>query len=210
VILGPQGCGKGTQGKLLARELGVTYLSTGDLFRRIAGEDSELGKVVAACLDDGRMVADKHVLEVLIRAVSAPEAEIGFVLDGYPRRANQVAELDEVISPHRLDRAIFLDASLEVARERAMSRQVCSNGDCGMTYGLVKPPPASGECDRCGAAVASRSDDTVVALDKRHQHYLEQTRPAIELYRERGLLLEIDGDAEPAVVQRAILDGLRR
>jgi adenylate kinase len=203
--MGPQGCGKGTQGQLLADALDVAFLGMGDLFRRAAAEPGELGREISAFMERGDMVPDKYVIEALVRGVHSEEARDGFVLDGYPRRENQVDELDQVLDRQRITKAILLDVSLEEAMQRVAARRVCTNVECGAIYSADSPAASRGRCDRCTSHVVARSDDQPDALKRRYEHYEAHTVPAIRIYEGRGLLARVDGNGDLHEVHQRVL-----
>lgn len=209
VIMGPQGCGKGTQGKLLAEALDVPPFGMGDIFRRAAAEPGELGREIAAYMRRGELVPDKFVIEAIVRMLYSEEARKGFVLDGYPRRASQVSELEQVLGEKSLDRVILLKVPLEEATRRARDRLTCSDPDCGEIYSREDGVSSGDPCTRCGASVAARDDDNERALMQRYETYEKETLPAIRLYAERDLLTTVDGVGDRGSVHRKILSELR-
>ncbi len=210
--MGPQGSGKGTQGDLLAQAFGVPLLGMGDIFRRAAAEPGELGEQIARYLKSGELVPDKHVIEAIILAVHSTEARRGFVLDGYPRRAGQVDELDQILGDETVDLVVLLDVPREEAMRRALSRRVCRNVECGAVYGPDDASSGPDTCRRCGSPVGPRDDDGIETLNARYTLYENETLPAVDLYRRRHLLAEISGvgtkDAVHARTMVAVKDRL--
>lgn len=207
--MGPQGCGKGTQGNLLAEALGVPLFGMGDIFRRAAAEPSELGRTIAAYVRRGELVPDKYVIEAIVRALYSDEARDGFVLDGYPRRENQVEELEQVLGERSLDRVILLDVPLEEAMQRARDRLICGDPKCGEIYSRANGQSDGAPCSKCGAPISTRDDDNDGALTRRYETYEQETLPAIKLYAKRGLLSTVDGTGGRASVHQKILSELR-
>lgn len=167
LIVGPQGSGKGTQGVRIGETYGVPVVSTGDIFRENITNGTELGKKVKAITDAGDLVPDEVTSEIVRDRLSQPDAEGGFLLDGYPRNAAQVAHLDEFLSGRgeALDAVILLD----VPREESIAR-------------IVQRATEQG-----------RSDDTEEAVAKRLAIYESETAPIVDIYAERGIVDRIDG-----------------
>lgn len=193
VVLGRQGSGKGTQGQRLARYLGVPYIGTGDLLRSESHRDTERGREIRAYQTDGALVPAQIVFELMVRELTHPRAEQGFVLDGYPRIDGQPQILAGVIEPHRIDVALYLEIGAETARRRLATRKVCT--DCGAPYGESRVPRTPGICDECDGSLERRTDDVGPAIDRRLRQFEELTLPLIDHYRALGVLVTIDGEA---------------
>ena len=205
-VLGRQGAGKGTQCALLAERMEVRHLSTGDLFRDEVAAGTPLGKRVAGCLEAGILVPDDLVLDVVTPALAA--APEGYLLDGFPRNLAQAAALIEAVGDDALDVAIELIVPSSVVLPRLAARRVCSN--CGATYVTPEGGPEITTCRICGGRVARRADDTKAAIRRRLAAYDEQTKPMLIWLADRGLLLSVDGVAEPHVVHERVVVALRR
>ena len=177
VLLGKQGAGKGTQGELLAARFGVQHLSTGQMFRDSAAAGVRAGLEAKAFMDRGELVPDELVVAVVDERFRNPrEVEPGFVLDGFPRTANQAVELDRVLGRHTLDIVVDLDVPTEIVIERLVAR--------------------------------AREDDNHESIRRRLELYEQETKPLVDFYRERGLLVSVDGVGDEAEVQRRILDAV--
>jgi adenylate kinase len=182
LIMGPPGSGKGTQAARLASTLGVPAISTGDVFREQVRINSALGLEVAAILAAGNYVPDETTNAVVAARLSERDASVGFVLDGYPRTAPQVEELDRMLARARstLHGVIYLDANAAELVDRLLKR----------------------------GADAARSDDNAEAIRHRLDVYAQQTAPLLEIYRARGLLVSIDGRGGVDAVNREIVAAL--
>jgi adenylate kinase len=207
--MGTPGVGKGTQAALLRDHLRVPHVSTGDILREAVREATALGRRVKGFLDCGALVPDELMGELIAERLARPDARTGFVLDGFPRTRPQVAILDRVIERLGigLDRVFLLEAPEEEIVRRLSGRRVCPG--CAAVYHLDnRPPRAPGVCDACASALVQRPDDSPEVVRERLRVYREQTLPAVEAYRERGLLREIEACGEPAAVherlQRAV------
>lgn len=195
VLLGKQGAGKGTQAALLAQHYGVEHLSTGDVFRAAAAENTPAGLEVKRFLDTGELVPDEIVIRVVDEhfAEGGP-LESGFVLDGFPRTLVQAQELDQVLVGHPLDLVLDIEVPTEVVLDRIAGRRVCVN--CGATYHVNLPPVHDWTCDVCGGHVVQRDDDTEAAIERRLELYDQVTVPIIHFYRKRGKLVSVDGNGD--------------
>jgi adenylate kinase len=182
ILMGPPGAGKGTQAKVVAEHFGIPAISTGDIFRANVSQGTPLGKKAQEYMDAGEYVPDE-VTNLMVRArIDEPDAEPGFLLDGYPRTLSQVEELDGMIAftGHRLDAVVVLTVDPEEIVQRLVQR----------------------------AEVESRADDTEDVIRRRQEVYLEQTEPLIGVYRERGIVCEIDGMGEVDDVTKRIFEAL--
>ena len=187
IFMGPPGAGKGTQAAVVAEKYGIPAISTGDIFRANVGEGTPLGLEAKRYMDAGEYVPDSVTNNMVRDRLAQPDAEPGFLLDGYPRTLAQVEELDGMLaaSGASLDAVVVLTVDSEELVQRLLKR----------------------------AETSGRSDDTEEVIRHRQDVYTEQTAPLIDVYRERGLLLEVDGLGEvPEVSERifAVLDGLQR
>lgn len=213
LIIGPQGSGKGTQAAAVAPQLGLVHVATGDLFRALMASDSELAREVRSYYDRGALVPDDLTVRVLVTRLDELEREQpnyrGVLLDGFPRNRAQAEALDRVLRERGDDlvAVIHLVVPREALIERLSGRLVCQQ--CGATYHRIfNPPRQPGVCDRCGGPLIQRSDDTPEAITRRLDIYEEQTAPLLEYYRQRGLLVDIDGDRSIDEVSQSILAAL--
>ena len=204
VLLGPPGAGKGTLAELLGSRIGIPHISSGDMFRAAIEAGTELGKQVAATINRGALVAD-HVTVALIRErLAADDVRRGYLLDGFPRTIAQAEALQEL---EELRAVVNLDVPDDLAVLRISGRRVCVND--GEIFHLDHHPPrVPGVCDRCGSALIQRDDDRTGAIRHRLEVYQRQTSPLVEFYRDRGLLLSVDGSQLPEQVRDQILGTL--
>ncbi len=211
VMLAPPGAGKGTQSRILSRRHGIPHIETGNILRAAMRNGTELGQKAARFIDDGNLVPDDVMEQLVFQRLGEPDCEDGFVLDGFPRTIPQARATQTKLqeSERRLSAVVFLDVSEDVIYERLEDRRVCSN--CGRTYHLrEKPPETEGVCDNCGSELVRREDDTRDAIRRRLKVYRERTRPLLDFYRRRDLLLEVDGERSIEEVEREIDEGLKR
>lgn len=196
ILLGPPGAGKGTQAALLIKAYNLLHISTGDMLRETAKENSETGKKVAGYMQKGELVPDEIVTRAVIERMKRPDAERGVILDGYPRNRPQAEALDGSLkgSGKSLDAVLYFKTSEDVAIQRLSGRRVCRN--CARNYHVTNMPPAKeGVCDACGGELYQREDDKPETVRKRLVVYEESTKDLIEYYRDKGLLREVNGDS---------------
>ncbi len=205
-ILGRQGSGKGTQAERLCEHLGTDHLSTGDLLRAAVAEGSPLGQRVARDLEAGRLVSDAILLDVVAVALAGPGVRRrGFILDGYPRTAEQGDDLVELLGPGGLDAAILLNVPLASVRRRLESRRVCPI--CGA---LTSAPDGADEvpCPNGHGAAVRRHDDTPEAIERRLAAYEAQTAPLLQMFADLGVLVTVDATGTPDEVFEHLLKAL--
>jgi adenylate kinase len=184
-------------------------VSTGDILRDAVKRGTPLGKRVRTYLDSGKLVPDELMGELIEERLGQRDAASGFVLDGFPRTVEQVAILDGALAKvgARLDRVLALTApSAEIVR-RLSGRRICPK--CGGVYHIESKPPASpGTCDGCGSALVQRPDDEEAVIRERLKVFEAQTFPLLAIYRERGLLREVDGSGSADSVFSGLKAGL--
>ena len=195
IIFGRQGAGKGSQCARLAAHFGIPHISTGDMLRASAATGSEFGRTVKAIMDDGGLVSDEIMEGVVRERLAMPDAEAGFLLDGYPRTPPQAEFLNSILAPGGVDLAINLEVPEDVVLERITKRRVCVT--CGHIYSVDSPPKNGWLCDVDGGEVVQRADDTEDAVRKRLDLYAAETLPLVPFYAERHLLVEVDGLGSP-------------
>jgi len=189
VLLGPPGSGKGTQAALLAERLGLEHISTGEILREEVELGTELGRKAKAYMDRGELVPDALVIEMLRGRLDSSRSR-GFILDGFPRTISQAEALERMV---RLDRVLNIHLSEEEVVRRLSARRVCKS--CGRNYNLISnPPKVEGRCDACGGELIQRDDDKPEVIRRRYRVYEAETAPLKDFYRQRGLLVEVEGD----------------
>lgn len=194
IMLGAPGAGKGTQAKRIAAKYGIPHISTGDIFRANIKNGTELGKKAKEYMDQGLLVPDELVVDLVIDRFKQPDCEKGYVLDGFPRTIPQAKALDEALAKNgdAVQYAIDVDVPDEEIVTRMSGRRACVN--CGGTYHIVTiPPKQEGICDTCSAALVLRDDDQPETVKKRLSVYHDQTQPLIDYYQAKGILKSVDG-----------------
>jgi len=188
ILLGPPGCGKGTQAERISEKYGLPQISTGNILRHAIEAKTKLGLEAETYMKRGELVPDDVVDGIVKERLTHKDCEKGFILDGFPRDLEQAKALAE-IAPIRF--VFDIQTPDDVLIERLSKRRVC---DCGQTYHLVhNPPRKEGVCDKCGKAVYQREDDMPETIKHRLQVYHKLTEQLIRYYREKGLLVELDG-----------------
>lgn len=201
IILGPQGSGKGTQGKKLAEKLGLSYLETGQLLRDEIASGSEQGKYLSSIIDKGQLLSDNDINNFMKNKVQAAANNgRGFILDGYPRRVGQAEFVDSIIKPTQ---ALLIDIPDEESVRRLSARWQCPK-DKRIYNVITDPPREGGVCDDCGTKLEQRVDDTPAAIQKRLDLYHSDTEPVLAWYEKRGILHKIDGTPDIPEVEKAV------
>jgi len=205
ILLGPPGSGKGTQAEFIKKKLGISHISTGDMFRKAIEEGTELGRKAKEYLDSGQLVPDEITVGIVRERLNESDCERGFLLDGFPRTVTQAEALDEILKEKgvELDAVININVSREELIKRLTGRRICRN--CGATYHIIFNPPAvENTCDKCGGELYQRKDDTEETIINRLEVYKKQTEPLIQYYENRGILKNIDGGQSIDEVTREI------
>ena len=206
VILGKQGAGKGTQCVRLARHYVVPHISTGDMFRAAVRMGTEFGLRAREYMDAGELIPDDVVIGVVRERLEQDDTKNrGFILDGFPRTANQAQKLSETTD---VDLAIDIEVPTDIVLTRLAGRRVCST--CGTNFSTANPPKYDWTCDVCGGEVVQREDDTEDAIKRRLALYEEQTEPLISWYLERDKLVSIDGLGSPDEVTQRLVRAIDR
>ena len=204
IIMGPQGCGKGTQATMLAEDFRLTHISVGDIFRWNIQAHTKLAARIKRIMDEGQLVSDEVVEEIIQRRLELHDWNYGFILDGFPRNAKQARFF---LEHYDIDAVIHLHVPAEVTRERALSRRKCAQ--CGVDYNLMHHcPEVAGVCDICGGELLARQDDTEEALTKRLADYEEKTLPTVELFSQKELVVCVTGTGTIDETQNAIREQL--
>ena len=201
VLLGAPGSGKGTQSQRLVARHGIPQISTGDLLRATRQKDTELGHKVKEAMDAGRLVDDEIVLDMIRERLGEPDAQPGFILDGFPRNIAQAKALDTLLGElgKPLDTVVQMDVDYGELTRRIAGRRTCSN--CGRVFNLLTCPPGQAESETCPKTggphqLFQRPDDNEATVAERLKVYDEKTKPLIEFYRDQGILRAIDAEGD--------------
>ena len=197
IMLGAPGAGKGTQALKLAEKYGIPHISTGDIFRANIKNETELGKKAKAFIDNGQLVPDELVIDLIIDRVKEKDCENGYILDGFPRTIPQAQNFDSALEEdgEKIDFVIDIEVPDENIVERMSGRRTCL--DCGATYHIkYNPTKVEGICDCCGKKVILRDDDKPETVKRRLDVNIAQGEPIIAHYRELGLVSDIQGNQD--------------
>lgn len=209
IMLGAPGAGKGTQAKKIAAKYGIPHISTGDIFRANIKNGTELGKKAKTYMDQGLLVPDELVVDLVVDRVNQDDCTNGYVLDGFPRTIPQAEALTEALEKmgQKVDFAIDVNVPDENIVKRMGGRRACVT--CGATYHMVyAPTKKEGICDTCGGELILRDDDKPETVQKRLNVYHDQTQPLIDYYTNQGILRTVDGTVDIDDVFRAITEFL--
>lgn len=197
IMLGAPGAGKGTQAKKIAEKYNIPHISTGDIFRANIKNGTELGKKAKTFMDQGLLVPDELVVDLVVDRVGQEDCANGYVLDGFPRTIPQAEALDRALSTlgEKVDYAINVEVPDGNIVTRMSGRRACVG--CGATYHIVyAPTKVESVCDTCQGELILRDDDKPETVQKRLDVYHEQTQPLIEYYSNKGILREVDGTVD--------------
>lgn len=206
ILLGPPGAGKGTQAERLREDFSLPHISTGDILRAEVAEDSELGRKAKRFMEAGELVPDEVIVEMITRRLGAGDARDGFLLDGFPRNAEQADALAEALAglERRLTAALLIEVPDDEVVRRLAGRRVCVKNPNHIYHVEFDPPKHEGVCDQDGSRLIQRDDDKEETIRRRLQVYHSQTEPLIDHYDRAGLLRRFDGMRNPEEVHAHI------
>jgi adenylate kinase len=213
ILFGPPGAGKGTQADRLKSDFQLPFISTGDMLRTNVTQQTDLGKQAKGFMDAGDLVPDDLIVAMAAARLQEPDAQDGFILDGFPRTIEQAEALDTQLAKlgRRVTAALLIDVPDEEVIRRLSGRRVCVKS--GHNYHLdFDPPKREGVCDQDGSRLIQRDDDQPEVIRNRLVVYHDKTKPLVDFYDRRGLLRRIDGTRDPADVHghiRAVIATLR-
>jgi len=211
VIIGAPGAGKGTQAVNIAKEMKLTHIASGDLFRQAVERGDELGTRVKDYMSKGMLVPDEVTIKMILQRLTVDDCGNGVLLDGFPRNIKQAKALEDTLKKRgkAIDKALYIKVSEEELINRLTNRWVCRR--CQASHQGGNNPPGEGEkCKLCGGELYQRADDNVETIKKRLGVYFTDTMPVIEYYRQQDKLLEIDGEGSVEVITERILNALRK
>ena len=209
VLLGPPGAGKGTQAKAIADALGIIHISSGDLLRDNQARGTDLGVTARSYMQQGLLVPDGLIIEMIEDRIQVEVASTGYVLDGFPRTVDQAEALAEALGKRgeHIDRVVSITVGEDELVTRLGGRWICRK--CQTPYHEINSPPAkAGFCDHCDGDLYQREDDTSDAVSKRIKVFSDQTAPLIDYYTQEGNLVEINGEDTIEGVRSALLNAL--
>lgn len=210
VLIGPPGSGKGTQAKYLIEKYNIPQVSTGDLLRAAVTAQTPLGRQAKAVMDAGQLVPNDIVIGMIRERITRPDAENGFILDGFPRNTVQAEELDLLLNKlgRPIDVVLQFEVDFDLLMQRMVGRLTCVA--CGELFNsFTNPPMIDSRCDHCGGPLHHRSDDNEETIDRRLRVYLTQTQPLSELYKQHNKLHLIDAQGTIEEITKRIKSALR-
>jgi adenylate kinase len=194
ILLGPPGCGKGTQAKILIDTYGIPQIATGDILREALNKGTPLGKQAQSYMDKGQLVPDDLVIQIIEERLKQDDCAGGFILDGFPRTIAQAEALDKTLTAMglKLDHVFNIEVSDDELIKRLTGRRICKA--CGASYHIIfNPPREEGRCDTCQGELYQRDDDKEETIRNRLKVYQDQTAPLITFYHKKKILSSIDG-----------------
>lgn len=193
--MGLPGAGKGTQAERIGRAHGIPHISTGDMFREAVKQETSLGREAKRFMDKGDLVPDEITIGIVRERLSQDDCAQGFILDGFPRTVPQAESLERTLADlcRKLDRVIYIHVSHDELVKRLTGRRICKQ--CGAPYHILfNPPQREGICDKCGGELHQRPDDNEETVSNRLDINFKQTRPLLDFYAQKKLLVKIDGE----------------
>ena len=189
ILVGPQGCGKGTQAERLVEMYKIAHISTGDIFRENIKNQTNLGKLAKSFIDKGNLVPDDVTINMVKERLEKPDCKNGFLLDGFPRTLSQAEKLD---SFEKIDKVILIEIDDKESIKRISNRRTCPQ--CKTVYNVItNPPKKKGICDKDGSSLVLRDDDREEAIKLRLELYHKETKPIIEHYKKKGVVATVNG-----------------
>ena len=210
IFHGPPGVGKGTQAGRIGLEENISHISSGDLLRAAVDAKTEIGLKAREYIENGLLVPDELIVNIVANKINSAECEKGFILDGFPRNLSQARVLDSTLEKvgKKLDRVFSFTASEEVIVTRISGRRLCK--PCGAHYHQVFSPSLKEDlCDKCSSKLFQREDDYPETIKVRLKVYREQTETLIDYYNKKGILVEVDCNGDKKEIQENILAGLQ-
>jgi len=204
VLVGVQGCGKGTQAHMLAEDFDLVHLSVGDIFRWHIKQHTRLAARVKRSIAEGKLVDNATVIDLMSRRLAEHNWRYGFILDGFPRNRVQA---EFFLESYDIDAVIHIEVPDDLVKSRVLARRLCR--DCGRDYNLIhSPPQQEGVCDTCGGQLFQRADDNEQALNDRLAQYHSETEPVLDMFRGKERVIDADGRLGVLEVQNHIRSAL--
>lgn len=194
IMLGPPGAGKGTQARMMAEKYGIPQISTGDILREEVKKGSTLGREARSYMDEGELVPDKLIIDIILKRLDEGGASKGYILDGFPRTVAQAVAFSSALSERgeRVDGVISIEVERGELIRRLSGRRTCV--ECGAMFHVhFDPPRRDGLCDKCGGKLIRRDDDSEETVANRLEVYRKQTEPLINYYEGSGVFKAVDG-----------------
>jgi len=209
VLLGAPGAGKGTQADIISKEMGLSHIASGDLFRQALEKKTEIGLIAKNYMDKGELVPNEVTIKMILERISQPDCASGCLLDGFPRTLDQARALDEALTKQGkiIDKSVYIDVPEIELLSRLSGRYLCRK--CQTPYhSISSPPKTAGKCDKCGGELYQRSDDKEETIKERLDIFFTQTVPILDYYRKQGKSIEVNGNLGIQEVARSISSAL--
>lgn len=209
LMLGAPGSGKGSQSELIVRDYSLVQISTGDLLRHAVSNKTKEGVLANSYMSRGELVPDELVLGLLSLRMHNPDCRNGVIFDGFPRNVKQAEMLDKILQTggKKIDLVINIESPFDVLQKRLTARRLCDK--CGRGYNMISNPPKGVKCD-CGGNIITRSDDNESVIKNRLEVYLSSTKPLIEYYTKKGVLVNVDGDRDISVIYKDLNELIKK
>lgn len=196
MFIAPPAAGKGTQAELLTEKYHIPHISTGNILRDIARQDSEVGQYVFETLASGKLVKDEITYKIIEDRLNQDDCKQGFIIDGFPRNVDQAIEYDNILKRlgYKIGKVISIKIDEKTLEKRVTGRRICE--DCESIFNINEPnsaPQIESVCDNCGGRLYQRKDDNLEAFQTRYKMYIEKTAPIIDHYKNQNVLYEVDG-----------------
>ena len=196
VIFGAPGSGKGTQSERIVAKYGINHISTGDVLRAEIKNNTELGKIAKGYIDQGQLIPDELIIDILAKTLDSFEDSKGVIFDGFPRTIPQAEMLESLVSDIKV---VNFEIQDEIVIRRLSTRRTCKA--CGANFNvLTLPPKVEGVCDKCNGELYQRDDDKQESIMNRMDVYREQTEPLINFYKEKGKITDLDASIETDIL----------
>lgn len=212
VMLGAPGTGKGTVGKMLSKEFGIPHISMGEIFRSYSKKHTKLAQEAKKYMEAGILVPDEITCKLIENRLNEPDVDTGFILDGFPRNAEQADKLQEILSKQgkAINIVVYLSLPDEEIIDRVLKRRTCPNPDCREIYNLdFRPPKTEGICDICGTPLVIRTDDNIETVKQRLKTYHETSEELVEYYQKQALLYTVKLNKESNVTTMGLSEEIR-
>lgn len=213
MFIAPPAAGKGTQAEIIEAKYNIPHISTGDILRDIAEEESELGEYVSEVLSSGELVKDEITDQLIENRLKKDDCKNGFIIDGFPRNIEQAIRYDQILQRlgYDIGVVILINIDKKTLEKRVIGRRVCEDCDAVFNINIEESAPqVDSVCDICGGRLYQRKDDNLEAFENRYSLYLEKVTPIIEHYKKLGVLYEVDGNKPKDKVTEQIESIIRR
>lgn len=204
ILIGASGAGKGTQAKKISSKYSIPHISTGDILREHIKNKTEIGIKVKNLLDQGILVSDDIITELVKLRINEADCKNGFILDGFPRTISQAQDLESIVN---IDKAVYINVDDNLIIDRLTGRRICKN--CTAMYHVqYAKPKITNVCDVCGNELSQREDDKPETVKDRLKIFHELTSPIINFYKDKGCLFEVNGAGDIMDISETIINGL--